>query len=183
MKVTETKLSGVLVIEPDVHRDSRGYFLESFSAERYAAAGIGASFVQDNVSYSRKGVLRGLHFQAPHAQAKLVWAALGEVFDVAVDVRVGSPTFGEWHGEFLSAESGRQLFVPAGFAHGFLVTSDAAVFSYKCSDYYQPRAERTVRWNDPAIGIRWPFEATEIAVRDREAGTLEALMPSLPRFE
>lgn len=182
MKVSKTTLPEVLLIEPDVHRDERGYFLETFSAERYAAAGIAGPFVQDNLSYSRRGVLRGLHFQHPHAQAKLVWAARGEVFDVAVDVRAGSPTFGKWHGERLSAENGRQLYVPQGFAHGFIVLSDEALFAYKCTAYYDRASERIVRWNDQEIGIEWPIEPTELTSRDRTAGTLESAMPSLPRY-
>ena len=156
MRATALSIPEVVLIEPNVFGDARGFFMESFSVARYAAAGIAGPFVQDNVSRSRRGVLRGLHLQNPHAQGKLVSVLEGEVFDVAVDVRVGSPTFGRWVGEYLSAENHRQLYVPAGFAHGFVVTSDDALFSYKCTEYYRPETERTVRWDDPAIGVEWP---------------------------
>jgi dTDP-4-dehydrorhamnose 3,5-epimerase len=177
----------VLRVEPKVFGDARGYFFESYSAERYAAAGIGGPFVQDNLSRSRRGVLRGLHFQQPHAQGKLVSVVRGAVFDVAVDVRVGSPTFGRWVGEVLSEENHCQLWVPPGFAHGFLVVSDEAVFSYKCSEYYRPETERSVRWDDPAIGIEWPSldgTAVELSAKDRAAPALAAIAPTLlPAFD
>jgi dTDP-4-dehydrorhamnose 3,5-epimerase len=182
MKVSATPLPGVLLIEPDVHRDERGYFLETFSADRYAAAGVAGPFVQDNLSYSRIGVLRGLHVQHPNGQAKLGWVIRGEVFDVAVDVRVGSPTFGQWYGDHLSAENGRQLYLPSGFAHGFVVLSEDALFAYKCTAYYDRSSERTIRWDDPAIGIRWPIVPKQLTPRDRDASTLESLRPSLPTF-
>lgn len=183
MKVRNTSLPGVLLITPQTFGDVRGFFMESFSVDRYADIGIGAAFVQDNLSHSRRGVLRGLHVQHPHAQAKLVWVVEGEVFDVAVDVRVGSPTFGKWCGEYLSADDRRQLYIPAGFAHGFVVTSETAVFSYKCTDYYHPETERSLRWDDPAIGIMWPTSVVELSQKDRDAPTLSALDPMLlPRF-
>lgn len=182
MKVSKTTLPDVLLVEPDLYRDDRGYFVETFSAQRYAASGIAGPFVQDNLSWSKKGVLRGLHFQHPGGQAKLVWAACGEVFDVAVDVRVGSPTFGQWHGEYLSAENGRQLFIPQGFAHGFVVLSETALFAYKCTSYYDKASERTIRWDDSTIGIQWPMQPTQLAPRDHSGETLAALTPSLPRY-
>lgn len=177
-------LSEVLIIEPDVHGDDRGYFYESYSAKRYHDGGIAATFVQDNVSSSRRGVLRGLHFQHPYGQAKLVSVLDGEVFDVAVDVRRGSPTFGRWIGACLSAVNKRQLYIPSGFAHGFLVTSDHALFAYKCSEYYHPETERTIRWDDARIGIAWPLAGPVISLKDNVAVTLDALPPELlPTFE
>lgn len=158
MNVLETAIPGVVVIEPKVFGDERGFFLETWQRERYAAAGFGADLVQDNMSYSRKGVLRGLHVQNPYAQGKLVQVARGEVFDVAVDVRHGSPWFGRWVGVTLSAQNKRQFWVPPGFAHGFLVVSEDALFTYKCSDYYHPETELSVRWDDPGIGIAWPLD-------------------------
>ncbi|MGH8501270.1 MAG: dTDP-4-dehydrorhamnose 3,5-epimerase [Gammaproteobacteria bacterium] len=169
MNVIETPLPGVLIVEPKVAGDERGFFMESFQTRRYADAGIVGSFVQDNVSFSRYGVLRGLHFQHPHAQGKLVYVLQGEVFDVAVDIRQGSPAFGKWFGAALSADNKRQMWVPAGFAHGFCVTSEAALFAYKCTDYYQPDAENTVAWNDPGIAIDWPLERPELSARDARA--------------
>lgn len=183
MKVTATKLAGVLLIEPTVVGDERGFFMEAFNAAQYAAAGIPGPFVQDNVSRSRRGVLRGLHLQHPHSQGKLVSVLEGEVFDVAVDVRVGSPVFGQWCGERLSALNKRQMYVPAGFAHGFLVLSDQALFSYKCTDYYHPESERSVRWNDARIGIEWPATDVTLSAKDRAAQSLDDLTPDLlPRY-
>jgi dTDP-4-dehydrorhamnose 3,5-epimerase len=158
MQVTPTAIPDVLVIEPKVFGDERGFFLESFNQKAFdAAVGRTVTFVQDNHSRSRKGVLRGLHFQqAPHAQAKLVRVIQGSVFDVAVDVRGGSPTYGKWVGLELSAANHKQLWIPAGLAHGFLVTSDSADFLYKTTDYYEPASERALRWDDPAFGIAWP---------------------------
>ena len=166
MKVIETKLPGVLILEPKVFGDTRGFFFESFHAHRYREAGILVDFVQDNVSRSARGVLRGLHFQNPRPQAKLVQVLEGSVIDVAVDVRHGSPTFGEHVVVELSAENHRQFFVPAGFAHGFCVTSDHALFSYKCSDFYSPADEGGVLWNDPDLGIAWPFDAPTLSAKD-----------------
>lgn len=167
MNVLKTAIDGVLIIEPKKFGDPRGYFLESYSQRRYEEAGIKGPFVQDNLSFSRRGVLRGLHFQDPNPQGKLVSAPFGEVFDVAVDIRKGSSTFGKWVGVILSAENGRQLWVPPGLAHGFLVVSEMALFSYKCTDYYSPTSEHCLLWNDPEIGIKWPFtEGVELSQKD-----------------
>ena len=175
MKVTPTALPDVLRVEPKVFGDARGYFFESYSARRYAEAGIEAAFVQDNVSYSQRGVLRGLHYQQPYGQGKLVGVLRGEVFDVAVDVRRGSPTFGRWVGECLSSENKRQLYIPAGFAHGFLVMSDDALFAYKCTEYYRPEAERSIRWDDARIAIEWPIDGPVLSLKDDVAVTLDAM--------
>jgi dTDP-4-dehydrorhamnose 3,5-epimerase len=184
VKVRPTALAEVLLIEPKVFGDARGYFFESYSAERYAEAGIAVGFVQDNVSFSQRGVLRGLHFQHPFGQGKLVGVLAGEVFDVAVDVRRGSPTFGRWAGERLSAENKRQLYIPAGFAHGFLVMSPQALFAYKCTEYYHPEAERSIRWDDPRIGIEWPIDGPVVSAKDHVALTLDAMPEEfLPVFE
>ena|SRR5438552_228237 len=158
MKVTRTALEGVLVLEPKVFGDERGFFLESFNQRAFdAIVGDEVKFVQDNHSRSGKGVLRGLHFQLPpHAQGKLVRVTNGAVYDVAVDVRRGSPSFGRWVGEELSATNHRQMWIPAGFAHGFLVLTESADFLYKASNYYEPNSERSIRWNDATIGIEWP---------------------------
>lgn len=162
MQVTKTDIEGVLIVEPRVFRDERGAFLESWQQERYAAAGMPARFVQDNVSRSAKGVVRGLHYQIERPQAKLVQVVRGAVFDVAVDLRRSSPTFGRWVGVELSDSNFRQLFVPEGCAHGFCATTDEAVFCYKCSDYWFPEHERTLLWNDPALGIAWPLDVPPI---------------------
>jgi len=175
VKVTPTRLPEVLLVEPTVFTDARGYFFEAYSARRYAAAGIPAPFVQDNVSFSRRGVLRGLHYQHPFGQAKLVGVLKGQVFDVAVDIRRGSPTFGQWVGECLSETNNRQLYLPAGFAHGFLVTSDDALVAYKSSEYYHAETERTIRWDDPRIGIDWPTDGPVLSTKDHVAVTLETL--------
>jgi dTDP-4-dehydrorhamnose 3,5-epimerase len=149
-------IAGLFEIQPKVFADSRGYFLECYSQRDFEAAGISANFVQDNQSRSAKGVLRGLHFQITHPQGKLVRAIEGEVFDVAADIRPGSSTFGKWHYVILSAEKQNQFFIPEGFAHGFLVLSETAVFAYKCTDFYYPNDEGGIIWNDPDIGIKWP---------------------------
>lgn len=173
MKVTETSLPGVLVIEPDVYEDSRGYFLETWNSARYRDYGLPEQFVQDNMSFSHRGVLRGLHYQLPpRAQGKLVSVAAGEVFDVAVDIRKGSPTFGKWFGTIISAENKKQLWIPAGFAHGFVVLSEWAVFLYKVTDYYSPECERCIRWDDPHIGIRWPIDLEPVLSPKDLAGAL-----------
>lgn len=172
MKVRPLRLPEVLVVEPRRLGDARGWFMEGFSAERYAAAGIPGPFVQDNLSLSERGVLRGLHVQHPHAQGKLVSVLEGEVFDVAVDVRTGSPTFGEWVGEHLSGDNRRQMWVPAGFAHGFQVLSPRALFAYKCTDYYHPECERVIAWDDPDIGIEWPVRDVRLSARDTGAPRL-----------
>lgn len=176
MKATALDIPEVLLIEPNVFGDDRGFFFESFNQARFnEAVGREVSFVQDNHSRSAKGVLRGLHYQIRQPQGKLVRVVEGEVFDVAVDMRQSSPTFGKWVGEVLSAENKRQLWVPAGFAHGFLVTSDSAQFLYKTTDFYAPESERAVIWDDATLNIRWPLETTPIlSKKDAVASTLEA---------
>lgn len=168
MKILETTLPGVLIVEPKVFGDHRGFFLETYNEQRYREAGIDARFVQDNHSRSRKGVLRGLHYQLARPQGKLVWVERGRVFDVAVDVRRGSPTFGQWAGVILDEESHRQLWVPPGFAHGFLVLSDEVDFVYKCTELYDPPSERGVAWDDPAIGIDWPALDVPLALSQKD---------------
>lgn len=158
MKVIPTDIPEVVILEPRVYGDARGFFLETWSSRSFAAAGLQLNFVQDNWSRSKKGILRGLHYQVRHPQGKLVRVTQGEVYDVAVDLRRNSPTFGRWVGAWLSAESFRSMYVPPGFAHGFYVTSDSADFQYKCTDVYTPDAERTIAWDDPTIGIMWPLE-------------------------
>jgi dTDP-4-dehydrorhamnose 3,5-epimerase len=185
VKVTHTNLPGVVVLEPEVYGDQRGFFMEAWNKRRYEGFGIPADhFVQDNLSYSVKGVLRGLHFQNPNAQGKLVSVLQGEVFDVAVDIRISSPTFGEWVGLTLAAENKHQLYVPEGFAHGFLVTSEAALFSYKCTDYYNPEAEHSLLWNDPELGIDWRLESPGPSGKDRSGARLAEIPPEkLPKHE
>jgi dTDP-4-dehydrorhamnose 3,5-epimerase len=183
MDARATALDGVLVIEPKVFHDDRGLFFEAWELERYAALGLPSEWRQDNVVHSRRGVLRGMHFQHPNGQHKLVYALEGEIFDVAIDVRRGSPTFGQWVGETLTAENRRQLSVAPGFAHGYLVLSDFAVVAYKCSTRYDPAAERVIRWDDPELAIAWPGRATLVAPRDASARRLGELAPSeLPDF-
>jgi len=158
MKVIETAIPGLLILEPKVFGDARGFFMESYNAQAFAeATGLTPNFVQDNHSRSGKGVLRGLHYQIEQAQGKLVRVTRGSVFDVAVDLRKSSPTFGKWVGVELSEENSRQLWIPPGFAHGFLVTSDSADFLYKTTDYYAPQFERSLAWNDPTVGVEWPL--------------------------
>ena len=178
MKVERTALPGVLILEPKVFGDARGFFMETWNRSRYAEAGLPGEFVQDNVSYSRHGVLRGLHYQHPRAQGKLVHVLEGEVFDVAVDVRVGSPTFGRWVGAALSAQNRRQLWIPPGFAHGFCVTGETALFCYKCTELYAPEHEGSILWNDPAIGIAWPLEHPTLSAKDAAAPPLAAVSPA-----
>ena len=179
MDIKKTEIEGLLIIEPKVFGDDRGYFLESYNQKRYQDAGIPGSFVQDNLSFSRKGVLRGLHFQSPNAQGKLVSCPMGEVFDVAVDIRKGSPTFGRWVGVHLSGENKRQFWIPPGFAHGFVVTSETALFSYKCTEYYSPKDEKTILWNDPEIGIKWPIsEGAQLSEKDRAGHLFGKLVQS-----
>jgi dTDP-4-dehydrorhamnose 3,5-epimerase len=175
MKVTPTAIPDVLIIEPKVFGDARGFFFESYNRQAFnEATGLDVDFVQDNHSKSAKGVLRGLHYQLPpKAQGKLVRVVQGEVFDVAVDIRKGSPTFGRWAGEVLSAENRCQLWIPPGFAHGFLTLSDTAEFLYKTTDYYSPEHERSLLWCDPALGIEWPIDGEpKLAVKDATALTL-----------
>jgi dTDP-4-dehydrorhamnose 3,5-epimerase len=175
MKVIPTALLGVVIIEPKVFGDARGFFLETFHATRYAEAGIPGPFVQDNHSHSAKGVLRGLHFQKQYPQGKLVQVTSGTVFDVAVDIRRNSPTFGKWVGITLIAEEHKQFYLPAGFAHGFCVLSDYADFHYKCTDYYHPEDEGSVRWNDPDINIQWPMTQPILSNKDAQAPYLKDL--------
>jgi dTDP-4-dehydrorhamnose 3,5-epimerase len=183
VNVEKLALPEVLLIKPRVFRDDRGHFVETWRDSTYWEKRIGP-FVQDNVSVSRRGVLRGLHFQHPHGQAKLVCTLRGRVFDVAVDVRLGSPTFGHWVSAELSDENSWQLYIPAGFAHGFMALSDNVVFTYKCSDYYAPEAERTARWNDPAIGVAWPESSPIIASKDASASLLSELArDALPTYQ
>ena len=161
MKVIETAIPGLLILEPKVFGDARGFFMESYNAKAFQdATGLDVTFVQDNHSRSGKGVLRGLHYQIEQAQGKLVRVTRGSVFDVAVDLRKSSPTFGQWAGVELSEENSRQLWIPPGFAHGFLVTSDSADFLYKTTDYYAPQFERSLAWNDPTVGVEWPLAGT-----------------------
>jgi dTDP-4-dehydrorhamnose 3,5-epimerase len=183
MNIIETELPGVLILEPRVFRDDRGYFLETWNQAQYAALGIPEPFVQDNLSSSTKGVLRGLHYQHPNGQGKLVSVALGEVFDVAVDIRQESPTFSRWHGVRLSSTNNRSMYIPAGFAHGFVVLSDEALFSYKCTEYYAPSCESSLRWNDPDLAIDWPVSNPKLSSKDLEAPFLQDI-PSdrLPGF-
>jgi dTDP-4-dehydrorhamnose 3,5-epimerase len=180
--VTETPLQGVLVIEPKVFGDARGSFVETYRADLYRELGVTHSFVQDNLSTSVRGVLRGLHLQHPRGQAKLVYAVQGEVFDVCVDVRVGSPTFGKSFSTILSPETGRQLLIPPGYAHGFCVLSERAAFAYKCSEVYSPDTQLTVAWNDPAIGIEWPLAKPILSEKDLVGLPLSDLISRLPRF-
>lgn len=183
MQVTPTEIPDVLRIEPKVFGDARGFFLETFHEARYAEHGIGARFVQDNVSRSSEGTLRGLHLQHPHGQGKLVWALEGRVLDVAVDVRVGSPTFGRHVTEVLDAERKNQLWIPPGFAHGFCVLGGPALFVYKCTDFYSPSDELTVLWNDPDLGIDWPITEPRLSDKDRAGTRLKDIDPRrLPRW-
>lgn len=175
MKIKETKLPGVLLIEPTVFGDDRGYFYESFNEKKFAElTGLHLNFVQDNHSKSAKNVLRGMHYQIQQSQGKLVRVIAGEVFDVAVDLRKNSPTFGQWTGAYLSAENRLQMWIPEGFAHGFVVTSDSAEFLYKTTDFWAPQYERCLKWNDPSVGIEWPLSAVpQLSAKD-QVGTLLA---------
>ncbi len=176
-KVHRTSLDGVLLIEPQVHRDERGFFLESYSARTLLDHGITTAFVQDNHSRSVKGTLRGLHYQVGAGQVKLVRVLNGTIFDVAVDIRWGSPTFGRWFGEILSGDNFRQLYIPVGFAHGFCVLSESADLAYKCSSYYSPTDERGLAWNDPTLAIRWPVADPILSARDQR----QPLLPEIGR--
>lgn len=181
MKVSETSLPGVLLIEPTVFADSRGYFMETYNAERFREIGIDGPFVQDNQSRSLRGVLRGLHFQEPNPQGKLVRCALGALFDVAVDIRVGSPQFGKWVGVELSDENRHMLWVPPGFAHGFCPLTEVADLAYKCTALYDAPSDRVIAWNDPDIGVEWPVSSPTLSPKDAEAPRLKDA-PVLPRF-
>lgn len=183
MKVLTTDLPGVLLIEPPVFGDARGFFLETYQAARYREAGMPACFVQDNHSRSRRGVLRGLHYQRVQPQGKLVGVIRGQVFDVAVDIRRGSPTFGRWQGFILDDQNHRQLYLPPGFAHGFCVLSEEADFVYKCTDYYHPQSEQGIAWNDPDIGIQWPLRDVAVSAKDaRHPRLAEQPLDKLPVY-
>lgn len=184
MKAASTSLPGVLIVEPQVFEDPRGFFYESYNEAKYANLGIHASFVQANVSRSSKGVLRGLHYQWPNPQGKLVSVLEGEVYDVAVDIRRGSPTFGQWTSAMLTADNRRHMWIPAGFAHGFCVLSEFATFTYQCTTLYDPAADAAICWNDAAIGVDWPISNPLISAKDVKAPLL-ADVPAdrLPTFE
>lgn len=185
--ITELAIPGVILIEPPCFTDHRGFFRETWHAERYRQAGLPGTFVQDNHSHSNKGVVRGLHYQLNHPQGKLIYAAAGAIFDVAVDVRRGSPTFGQWTGAALSAENRRQIYIPEGFAHGFAVISDVADVIYKCTDFYAPGDEYGILWSDPDIGIPWPVESTILSGKDLDNLPLrrmpENLLPVYPKID
>lgn len=184
MKVEKTALPGVLLIKPKVFGDSRGFFVETWNRARYAEQGLDVDFVQDNLSFSKRGILRGLHFQNPHGQGKLVQVLEGEVFDVAVDIRKGSPTFGQWLGVNLSSENRHQFYVPPGFAHGFCVLSETALFSYKCTDLYHPEHECSILWNDPDLKIDWPICDPQLSEKDQSGRRLKELPETvLPEFD
>jgi dTDP-4-dehydrorhamnose 3,5-epimerase len=184
MEVIPQEIPEVLLIKPKVFGDERGYFIETFQSQRYLGSGMPLPFVQDNLSRSRRGTLRGLHMQQPHAQGKLVSVVEGEVYDVAVDVRVGSPTFGRWVGITLSDKNHHQLYVPPGFAHGFCVTSESALFAYKCTDLYHPQCEVGVAFDDPALGIPWPVSSPLVSAKDRANLPLAQIdRAKLPAYE
>jgi dTDP-4-dehydrorhamnose 3,5-epimerase len=184
MKAVSTSLPGVLVVEPQVFGDHRGFFYESYNEAKYAKLGIHANFVQNNVSRSAKGVLRGLHYQWPNPQGKLVSVLEGEVYDVAVDIRRGSPTYGQWAGVMLTAENRRHMWIPAGFAHGFCVLSDFATFTYQCTSLYDPAADASICWNDAALAIDWPISNPLISAKDAKAPLLaEVPADRLPTYE
>ncbi len=184
MKVHPGTLDGLLLIEPDVHGDDRGFFTETWQRQRYAECGVTRQFAQDNLSRSVKNTLRGLHFQIRHPQAKLVQVLSGEIFDVAVDIRPDSHTFGQWEGFVLSGKTLHQLFIPEGFAHGFCVLSETALFSYKCSAFYAPRDEGGLLWSDPAVGIDWPVSHPLLSDKDRRYPCLKDLGPhQLPQIK
>ncbi len=183
MNILPTELPGVLLIEPRVFRDDRGWFTELWNANRYQSVGIPANFVQDNLSFSRKGVLRGLHYQWPDPQGKLIQALQGEIFDVAVDIRSGSPSFGRSTSVVLSGDNGRQIYIPEGFAHGFTVLSEFALVAYKCTRFYRADADASLLWSDPALGIDWPNRSPYLADKDRAAPCLvDVPLGRLPIF-
>ena len=183
MNVIETAIPGVLIVEPKVFGDVRGFFLELYQSDRYGGSGIAPRFVQDNLSRSAKGVLRGLHIQNPRPQGKLVSVLRGSALDVAVDVRAGSPTYGRHVAVELNGENRRQLWVPRGLAHGFVVRSESADFFYKCDEFYSPADEIVLRWDDPALGIDWGCAAPQVSARDSQGGTLAELAGRLPAYE
>lgn len=175
----ETQINGVYIIEPKIFGDNRGYFMEIYNKKDFVKAGLNMIFVQDNESKSSKGVLRGIHFQRKHSQGKLVRVTYGEVFDVAVDLRIGSKTYGKWEGIILSEENKKQFYIPKGFAHGFLVLSDEAVFNYKCTDFYAPEYEAGIRWDDPYININWPLDKIENIILSKK----DKINPSLRELD
>ncbi len=177
MKIEPAPLPGVLIVTPDVHQDDRGRFLETYQEDRYRDRGLDTRFVQDNLSTSRKGTLRGLHYQHPRAQTKLIQAVRGEVFDVCVDIRPGSPDLGRWFGLVLSADTATQLFIPEGFAHGFCALTDEAMVLYKCSDVYQPDFDAGILWSDPDLGIDWPIAEPLLSPKDRHLPRLKDVPP------
>ena len=181
MNVIETSLPGVLLIEPTVFADGRGFFMETYHAARFAEAGIGGAFVQDNHSQSARGVLRGLHYQEPNPQGKLVRCTRGALFDVAVDIRTGSPAFARWFGAELSESNKRMLWIPPGFAHGFCALTETADLVYKCTTLYSPADDRAILWNDPEIGIEWPVESPRLSSKDAAAPRLRMATP-LPEY-
>lgn len=184
MKIQNTELPDIVLIEPDVFSDARGFFMETWNETKYRELGVPEHFVQDNISLSARGVLRGLHYQYPRGQGKLVYVLQGEVFDVVVDIRQGSPSFGKWAGATLSAGNKRQMYIPPGFAHGFCVLSEQALFAYKCTDFYCPQHEGTVRWDDPNIAIMWPLQTVSLSARDAAAPRLADIQPQrLPRYD
>ncbi|MBI4402672.1 MAG: dTDP-4-dehydrorhamnose 3,5-epimerase [Deltaproteobacteria bacterium] len=178
MNITQTKLPGVLVIEPKVFLDPRGFFLETWNSERYADLSIPRNFVQDNLSKSARGVLRGLHFQNPNPQGKLVYVIEGEIFDVAVDIRIGSPSYGKSESVILSGDNKKQFYVPPGLAHGFCVLSETVIVAYKVTDLYNPKAECSLMWNDPDLAIDWPIDHPILSSKDKEAPCLKDIPPN-----
>lgn len=184
MEIHKTEIDGVLIIEPRVFKDQRGFFMETYNHPRYAEVGIHTNFVQDNLSFSTRSTLRGLHFQISRPQAKLVQVLQGEVFDVAVDLRTGSPTFGRWAGAILSSDNRRQFYIPGGFAHGFAVLSDTALFAYKCNEVYHPEDEGGLLWSDPSLAIDWQVEAPVLSEKDAAMPLLADLTAAnLPRVK
>jgi dTDP-4-dehydrorhamnose 3,5-epimerase len=183
MNVIETAIPGVLIVEPPLRGDARGFFMELYQEERYAGAGIASRFVQDNLSRSAQGVLRGLHVQNPNPQGKLVTVLRGSVLDIAVDVRTGSPTFGRHVATELNEQNRRQLWIPRGFAHGFMVRSEIAEFFYKCDAFYSAADEIVLRWDEPQLGIDWGCDDPQLSPRDREGSSLAQLAGRLPRYE
>jgi len=183
MKFLPTQLQEVLIIEPDVYRDQRGWFLETYHIQKYREGGIPLPFVQDNCSSSVRGTLRGLHLQMGRPQGKLIRVIRGEIFDVAVDVRRGSPTFASWVGVALSGQDFKQIYIPPGFAHGFCVLSDVAEMEYKCTDLYAPGGEVTIRWDDPTIGIQWPIDSPILSIKDAAGKSLADLCDQIPEYQ
>jgi len=183
LKLIKLHIPGLLIIEPDIFKDQRGFFMETWNAKRYAEAGLDVNFVQDNLSYSSYGVLRGLHYQQPNAQGKLAYVLHGRVYDVAVDIRTGSPTFGQWYGVELTAENKVQFYIPEGFAHGYCVLSETALFAYKCTDFYSPATEGGIAWNDPYLNIDWPVKYPVLSNKDANYPLLKDLEHSkLPQW-